>query len=250
MKKNQTLYFIIAVLIGFASCEKDSFEATHTLGLEDKLPLPDSTWVGDTTGTIVYETETEKKYFNQFDDDFFVFDNYYTVRTTGNSWSGFAITNGTDTKTEEYTNNSAIVGKGIDGKVYLTANNGFSNSAKISFKDKKARKIKGMYVTNTTYAYKVIKNGNRFSRKFTDNDWFKLKVIALDENNERKDSTVIYLADFRNGKSKILNKWKWVNTEKMGKVNALIFDLSSTDNGEWGMNTPAYFCIDGIKAVK
>ncbi len=251
MKKSKILYLIVAVIIGFASCEKDDVEATYTLNLENFLTKPDSTWVGDTSGSVISETETSKTYHNQLEDGCFLFDNYYSVASWGTSWSGFAVTNGTDITTGDFTNNSAITGKGVDGKVYLTAYiNSYAPVAKISFKDSKAQKVKGMYITNTTYAYRVIENGNQFSRKFADGDWFKLKIVALDINDARKDSTEIYLADFRNGKKEILNTWKWVDTEKFGKVKAFVFNLSSTDTGESGMNTPSYFCVDGIKAVK
>ena len=33
------------------------------------------------------------------------------------------------------------------------------------------------------------------------------------------------------------------------EVKKLHFSLSSTDNGDWGMNTPAYFCMDDIKGI-
>ncbi len=74
MKKSKILYLIAAVLIGFASCEKENVEATHTLGLESMLPTSDSTWVGDTSGTVFKKTKETTTYLNQFGDGFFLFD--------------------------------------------------------------------------------------------------------------------------------------------------------------------------------
>ncbi len=245
MKKNYlfNLIIILSLTVGFTACEKGKIEPIHTLNLENLLPKKDSTWVGDTLGI-----EKNGTYINHFGDNFFVFNNFYTPKWS--SWTGFALTNGTDTETGDFTNNSAITGEGVNGKVYLTVNNSAFSPAKITFKDNKERVIKGLYVTNTTYAYRVIENGNSFSRKFTNGDWFKLKIIALGKNNLAKDTTEVYLADFRNNRTEILDNWKWVNLEKMGKIKALTFELSSTDNGEYGMNTPSYFCIDEIKAIK
>jgi len=29
-------------------------------------------------------------------------------------------------------------------------------------------------------------------------------------------------------------------------VKRIVFNLNSTDQGDWGMNTPAYFCLDDL----
>jgi len=44
----------------------------------------------------------------------------------------------------------------------------------------------------------------------------------------------------------ILDTWKWVNLKSLGRIAKLGFSLRSTDNGNWGMNTPGYFCIDNL----
>ena len=35
----------------------------------------------------------------------------------------------------------------------------------------------------------------------------------------------------------------------LGRVDSLMFALESTDVGEWGMNTPAFFCIDNLYVI-
>jgi hypothetical protein len=42
----------------------------------------------------------------------------------------------------------------------------------------------------------------------------------------------------------ILNTWKCVGLRSLGTVKSLEFSLSSSDTGEFGMNTPAYFAMD------
>ena len=56
------------------------------------------------------------------------------------------------------------------------------------------------------------------------------------------------MADLRDDKAYIINDWRYVDLSGLGKVSKLSFALSSTDNGDWGMNTPAYFCFDNFGA--
>jgi len=53
-----------------------------------------------------------------------------------------------------------------------------------------------------------------------------------------------------------VNEWAYVDLTSLGSADSLQFFLSSTDVGIFGMNTPAYFCLDnfttsdGITAVE
>ena len=58
-----------------------------------------------------------------------------------------------------------------------------------------------------------------------------------------------YLADFRfsdNSQDYIVDTWTSVDISSLGAVNQLTFKFESSDNGTFGMNTPAYVCIDDI----
>ena len=60
-----------------------------------------------------------------------------------------------------------------------------------------------------------------------------------------------YLADYRNGKKEIVNTWQWFDWTPIANASYITFELSSTDNDpEQGMNTPAYFCLDGITLIE
>jgi hypothetical protein len=109
-----------------------------------------------------------------------------------------------------------------------------------------------VYVTNSTYAALSMLNGDAVAKKFSyaDHDWFKLKIKGFDHTGEAKDSIDFYLADFRTSSSAgIISEWTKVDLSSLGDVQKLQFSLSSSDNGAWGMNTPAYFCIDDL-AIK
>jgi len=63
------------------------------------------------------------------------------------------------------------------------------------------------------------------------------------------DSTGFYLADFQdanNDNDYIINTWTSVDLFSLGLLDSLSFELTSSDNGAYGMNTPAYFCMDDI----
>ena len=107
--------------------------------------------------------------------------------------------------------------------------------------------IESIMVNNSTYAYIDMKNGNSpFSKKFVSGDWFKLTMKGFLSKTETA-SVDVYLADFRNSKSFLMKNWQKVDLKSMGKVDSIAFSFSSSDNGDFGMNTPAYVCIDNIE---
>lgn len=200
-----------------------------------------------TLGTQGYYNGSDGK--GEFTSGNFRFFNNYTA--SWDSWSGFAVSNKTDVTTPGYANQySAITGKGVYGSAnYLVA---YPNPVStIAFKD---TVISGLYVTNSTYAYLSMKNGDAFSKKFggesgNDPDWLLLTIEGFDSNNQSTGKVYFNLADFAysiNTNDYILNTWKWVDLKKLGRISKLEFSLRSTDNGAWGMNTPGYFCIDNL----
>lgn len=167
------------------------------------------------------------------------------------SWSGFAVSNKTDMTTVGYANQySAITGKGVSG----SANYGVAYPNPVSIVTFKDTIVSGLYVTNSTYAYLSMKNGDSFSKKFggesgNDPDWLLLTIEGFDSDNKPTGKVYFNLADFAystNTNDYIVNTWEWVNLSKLGRISKLKFSLRSSDNGAWGMNTPGYFCIDNL----
>ena len=62
----------------------------------------------------------------------------------------------------------------------------------------------------------------------------------------------VYLADFRDGKTTLLNTWGYVSLEEAipAKVQRLESYFDSSDKGVWGVNTPKYVCIDNVLVVR
>ena len=77
-----------------------------------------------------------------------------------------------------------------------------------------------------------------------------MTVYSHNQTNDILDSAIVYLADFRSADTLehfIIDSWEDVNINLMG--SKLSFKLTSSDNGDFGMNTPGYFAIDNIKTA-
>ncbi|MBR6128412.1 MAG: DUF4465 domain-containing protein, partial [Bacteroidaceae bacterium] len=109
--------------------------------------------------------------------------------------------------------------------------------------------VPGFYITNSSYAYDSMTNGDGSAKKFAKGDWFKLTITGYDAEDNETGSKEYYLADLRDeAKAFIINDWRYVDLSCLGQVAKLGFALSSSDNGAYGMNTPAYFCFDNFGA--
>lgn len=187
------------------------------------------------------------------------FNNTYTAMY--DSWSGFAVSNRTDTTTPGYLNQySAFTGGGAGGSAnyavgYYTT---YETSTNITFAALTNLAGKGASFTNTTYAALDMLNGGDFgSKKFggttgNDADWFKLTISAFVAGSPTGATVDFYLADFRfadNSLDYIVNDWRTVDFTPLGTVDELRITMSSSDSGPFGMNTPSYFAMDNFPAA-
>ncbi|HET6226636.1 MAG TPA: DUF4465 domain-containing protein [Bacteroidia bacterium] len=223
--------------------------AQQAADFENLTLAPNSYWNGSThpKGTSFISADA-------------IFPNYFD----GYWSSGWAYSNKTDSTTAGYTNMySAVAAKGYNG----SANYGIGTNGSIIKLQQipEGLKAKGVYITNGTYAALSMRDGDGaggFARRFGDTtminsgkphgdvkDWFKLTIKGYHSGVLKADSVDFYLADYRfddNSKDYIVRTWEWVNLEKLGIVDSVLFLLSSSDVGKFGMNTPAYFCIDNF----
>ena len=169
----------------------------------------------------------------------------YTVSHYGDFWSrGFAISNKTDSSTTETTAGltkiyTAITGKGFDSSSnYAIAQ---QNAVLKPIGTAVGKRPVGFYITNSNYTYLSMKWGDAFSRKFSDTDYFMVKAIGL-KNGIFSDSTSVYLAK----NDTLVDTWKWVDLAKWKSVDSVIFRITSSDVGQFGMNTPGFFAIDNF----
>lgn len=189
---------------------------------------------------------------NGFSDNGIFFRNDYNPAF--GSWNGFALSRKTDSITAGYSNQySCRAGKAYEGSTFALA---YASSRIFIRKESsmEARRLKSFRFTNNTYAARSMQNGDAFAKKFggasgLDPDFFMLKVYNY-LNGNISDSTAFYLADYRAEGSQndyILTGWSLAETGFTLPFDSLGFELQSSDNGSFGMNTPAYFCMDNLE---
>ena len=76
---------------------------------------------------------------------------------------------------------------------------------------------------------------------FTDNDYFLLTIKGL-RNGTPVGTVEFYLAQGKN----YVADWTYVNLTSLGEVDEISFALSGGKSNDYGMSTPAYFCIDNL----
>jgi hypothetical protein len=172
------------------------------------------------------------------------------------SWDGWAYSNMTDNTTPAWSNQySAYTGAAHSGSIYGVSYDPGTGRPRIDFAgDAYNAAISGAYFTNTAYAALSMLNGDSFSKKFggadgSDPDWFLLTIKGLTESGYTSKSIEFRLADYRftdDSQDYIVDEWTWVDLSSLGNITGLEFSLSSSDAGEYGMNTPAYFAMDTL----
>lgn len=128
----------------------------------------------------------------------------------------------------------------------------------ITVTDGNAASFSGFYINNNEMAYITMRDGTMFNKKFggdsgNDPDWFRVKIWGIRADNTVTEPIYHYLADFRfddNTLDYIQDSWKWVDLQSMGMVKELRFTMESTDSGDFGINTPAYFCMDNLTVME
>ncbi|MFN6943864.1 MAG: DUF4465 domain-containing protein [Cytophagaceae bacterium] len=174
--------------------------------------------------------------------------------TSWDFWSsGFAYSNMTDVTTPGHGNMySVFTGSGYEeSEIYVIGRN---NSTILFPNNPFGVNPQGFYVTNTTYAALSMQEGDDFAKPFggedgNDPDWFLLTVTGYRDGKPIEGTIEFYLADYRfedNSENYIIDEWIWVDLTPLGTVDNIRFNLSSSDVGDFGMNTPAYFALDNF----
>jgi hypothetical protein len=161
---------------------------------------------------------------------------------TGNQWGNMAgggIRTGSDGSVLKDENGKILTGKGIP---YLLAN----GDPVITFD--RAYEADGVYLNNHPWPYYGNLYGDDFTRALDqEGDYFKVTITGLNADSEETGTVEHLFAEYRDGTLRQSTAWEWVDLSPLGKINGLKFTLTSTDMGDWGMNTAAYFCLDKLQ---
>lgn len=177
-----------------------------------------------------------------------------------NFWGGWAYSNVNDTLTSGPGNQFAAItgaGLGLSGIYGVAYVDTFTPALPRIFLPA-GESILGVGVTNTTYAYTSMRDGDDFSKKFggasgDDPDFLRLTISGLTASEAPTGSVDFYLADYRfedNSLDQLVDAWTWVDLGGLGADTRILeFTLASSDNSIWGMNTPAYFALGGVTVI-
>ena len=121
--------------------------------------------------------------------------------------------------------------------------------------------VEGMYVCLSSYTYGVIQNGNTFGSGTASpladiaggTGYLKLLAYGFDSNGPTNngDPVEIDLARYNNHLpiAGPLTSWTYFDLSDLGTVNRVEFNIEGNDSGSYGLNTPAYVCIDNVKVT-
>ncbi|MEZ4936748.1 MAG: DUF4465 domain-containing protein [Crocinitomicaceae bacterium] len=215
-----------------------------TVDFEDRLTQVDTFWNGS-DGNPSYSSNGAV--FNLLYDMGFM------------SWDGFALSSMRDDTTSGWGNQySSFSGGGHSSEDYAVFFPGFGGPKFIEFATDV--NFAGFYINNSTYAAISMRDGDAFGKQFgspnnadgqqdgtNGEDWFLLSIFSIDAMGNRQDSTGFYLADFRYPNSQddyIVDQWTYVDLSSLTAGRKLEFSFSSSDVGQFGINTPTYFVMD------
>jgi hypothetical protein len=200
-------------------------------------------------GANDYKIPSNGNFDSKFSSGSCEFKNNYDISYGGFWTSGWAYSKNNDTLVGDLSNlYASYANKGVGNS------NNYAVSQNETFINLKQNSIQGLYISNTTYAALSMKKGDAFAKKFggvlgNDSDWFKITINAYQNGNMKTEKVDFYLADFRfsnNAQDYIIKDWTFVNLQSLGNLDSLKFTLTSSDTGQFGMNTPAFFCIDNV----
>lgn len=249
MKK---LFYLALAIIPFiaTSCSDDDDPVNITVQLNqtDIKYSADGVWEGVATN-------------NMFLSQYLVFSHEGEIGPWGLVWNGFtpARVSSTDVQTNWLDHQFQIMtGGGLSGvgTPYIVAFWDNQENKSTPVEDRSCRityqeSITGtpglfapmsVYVQNTAYAYYTMLNGDAFSKKFTDDDY--LLLIA---HGVKADGTEIFVTFDLAADGKIVDEWTQWDLRGLGDIKTLYFTMRSSDTGQWGMNTPAYFALDNLR---
>ncbi len=216
----------------------------ETLTFEDEISVPD-TFRNGQDGTESFEL-SPISFPVVYDFDFDI-------------WSGqWALSSDRDSITPNFTNlYGSRAGGGAQGSdVFMVGQSPFGPE-NLQFTSATPISLQSVDITNSTYAYFVIRDGNQFSKAFggpsgNDPDYFFIRWKGY-LDGQLTDSVDIYLADYRfsdNSEDYILQDWTSFNLEALGTVDRVEIEFFSTDTGQFGINTPLFFNLDNLSFMR
>lgn len=165
----------------------------------------------------------------------------------GMSWEGFTLSRVSQDTANVF---GCVANGGLSGEAtpyvigyfsdWVTESQGYSSNL-ILFDE--AYYPEYVYICQNSNTMKAITEGGVFNaRAFTEEDTLALIISAIDATFQELKSITYYLAV--DGEKNA--GWVKVPLTELGQVTGLSFRMTTTDTGQFGMNTPMYFALDAL----
>ena len=251
--KTKSFLLVAAIVCGVAmsltSCSNndnpvDNGKTSVTIGFESATLNAQGVWFGDETGTP-FDNWGATAYSCLYSENGVKFPVNYTP--SWGSWSGFAISNRTETtyKTLMPDQFNNITGKAKSGKNFCVVQ---TYGESIEFES--AVTVKGFWYTNNAWTVDAILNGDGMTPgKFGADDWFKCILYptpAEGVGGARYELDLAKDGDY-------VKEWLYCdlsNVDAFKNIKSISFGFEGTKKNDYGVTTPAYVCIDDIVIEK
>lgn len=235
--KRLTYFLLVSMAFAFSACSGDD-DNTVVASFENK-PVTNNYFKSTSqtaSGYYFKDTFTDN-------DKMLTFDHYYASW----GWAGFTYTNSSDTKTANST--ASVVGAAKVGTMYIGAYGSSYTPAKLQINDVTKYGIVGCWVSNSVYAYNGMTIGDSQSTKFKSGSWYTITATGY-ADSEMKTAVglaqTIYTAKYKSDTDTPSKVWLWFDLSSLKDAKYIVFTAASSDSGQYGMNTDANFCLDGI----
>ena len=173
----------------------------------------------------------------------------------GGFWNGFSYSNVNNTTTPGFTNQyAAITGAGIGGSGNYAVAFAGSNAY---FDLPTSHILDSIYITNTTYAFLSMRDGDAFAKQFggdsgDDPDFFSITFTGfsgLQGTGSQTGQATFDLADYRfddNSLDYIVDEWTQFGLTDLNNARSVSLSFDSSDVGNFGINTPLYVALDNL----
>ncbi len=176
---------------------------------------------------------------------------------TYDSWSGWAMSNKTDTTTPGYLNQySSITGGGAGGSATYAVGFTYGPTADPFHPSDTTIALaagmtpKSIQITNTTFSYLSELNGDSYVSPFKTGDYQLLDIRGYNAQGQQVGVVDFYLADYRSADAAqryIVNTWQTVDLTALAGATTLQFGLQAAQNDPvFGALVPSYFAADNF----
>jgi hypothetical protein len=239
-------FLLLSVVMMLSSCSDDD-ETLVVVNFDSLLS-------GGATEFVSTSTEVDGYYnADTFKDEkgIATYSHRYNDWGYGYVFSGITYTNSTDNTTS--TSPAPISGKAHSGDTYLAINSGegaYSNKGLITINDPSKYAFRGVWVSNSTWAYYGMTVGDSYATKFTKGSWYKVIAIGLDAEGNEIGRLEIYTANYASDSDLPSQDWLYFDLTALQDAAAINFVPDTSDKGEYGANTALYFCLDDLTFVQ